>query len=73
VTGRTLAGKTAAALILGAAAVAVCYFRVDQPVAWFVHRHRLVGHDSLAWVAVASAWLKNAAIAAIFAVVAGWR
>jgi membrane-associated phospholipid phosphatase len=72
VTGKTLSGTAAIALLLSAIAVAVCYHWVDQPVARFVAAHRLVRHDSLAWLAVASARLKVAAIPAILAVVGWW-
>jgi membrane-associated phospholipid phosphatase len=38
--GRLLA-RTLAALLVGAALVAVCYFYVDRPVAFYVHDHPL--------------------------------
>ncbi len=72
-TQRTLAGKTTVALILTAILVVICYFFVDQPVAWFVYHHRPIWHESLEWLAVASEWMKRLAIPAILVVVAWWR
>jgi membrane-associated phospholipid phosphatase len=72
VTGRTLTGKAAIALLVSAIAVVVCYYWVDQPVARFVDSHRLVRHDSLTWLADLSGCLKHAAIPAILAVVGWW-
>ena len=64
--------QTAAALILGVILIAICYFFVDRPVAWFVHDHlsffgRWVGLGPLA-----SEVLKYFVAAAIVGVVL-WR
>jgi membrane-associated phospholipid phosphatase len=72
VTEKMLALKTAVALILTAVLAALCYFVVDQPVAWFVYRHRCIPYESLLFLAAASEWMKHFAIVAILLVVA-WR
>jgi membrane-associated phospholipid phosphatase len=38
------------ALALGAAAVVVCYFWIDRPVAFFVHRHELNDYRVFRWL-----------------------
>lgn len=60
------------ALILGGIAVALCYFIVDRPVAWFVHNHRFYPDDFLLWPPLVSDWLRYLAVLGIAAVVA-WR
>lgn len=42
--------RSAVALLLGAAAVVVCYFYVDRPVAFFVHKHELDRVDEWRWL-----------------------
>jgi membrane-associated phospholipid phosphatase len=64
--------KTAVALALGLALVALCYFFVDRPVAWFVHQHSLVSERILRWPALMSDWFKGLAPAAIVVIVL-WR
>ena len=72
VTDKMLALKTAGALSLTAVVVVLCYFFVDQPLAWFVHNHSLFRHESLEWPMVASATLKHFAVLAILVVIAWW-
>jgi membrane-associated phospholipid phosphatase len=47
---RQLLGRSLAALLAGAALVALCYFFVDRPVAFFVHDHNLARFSFLAWL-----------------------
>ncbi len=42
--------RTLAALLLGAALVALCYFFVDRPVAFFVHGQDFASHPALRWL-----------------------
>lgn len=69
---RVFAAKVAAALIVGAALVVVCYTFVDRPVAWFIHEHQAFSEEVLSWPPRISSWLKNAAVGAIV-VVFLWR
>jgi membrane-associated phospholipid phosphatase len=41
---------TLAALLLCAALVALCYWFVDRPVAFYVHDQRFADHDALKWL-----------------------
>lgn len=61
VTARSFRLSTAAALLVGGILAAACYFWVDRPVAFFVHRHRGFSDDLLMWPPVLSEWLKYAA------------
>jgi membrane-associated phospholipid phosphatase len=47
---RQLLWKTLLAIVSATVAVVVCYFFVDRPVAYFVHRHRPPGVDELRWL-----------------------
>jgi membrane-associated phospholipid phosphatase len=60
------------ALILGSIAVALCYFFVDRPVAWFMHNHRFYSAEFLLWPPRVSEWLTYLAGLGIVGVVA-WR
>ncbi len=42
--------RSAVALAAGTAAVVVCYFYVDRPVAFFVHRHEAGRFDAWRWL-----------------------
>jgi membrane-associated phospholipid phosphatase len=60
VFGRLL-WKTLAALLLCAALVGLCYFFVDRPVAFYVHRHAFARYPLLKWLTypppVVQAWV----------------
>ncbi len=71
-TTRALFTITTIALILGVLVVALCYFFVDQPVAQFVHDHRIVSQELLLWPRVVSGCISAAAAVAIVLVIA-WR
>ncbi|MEX0715361.1 MAG: phosphatase PAP2 family protein [Planctomycetaceae bacterium] len=57
---RRLLRNSALALLAGAASVAVCYFFVDRPVAFFVNRHDFGRHVFWKWLTypppIAQAW-----------------
>ena len=42
--------RTLSALAIGAALVALCYFFVDRPVAFFVHDRDFAAHPALRWL-----------------------
>lgn len=42
--------RSLTAILLAAVAVAICYFFVDRPVAYFVHRHRLDRFEPFRWL-----------------------
>jgi hypothetical protein len=46
----SLLRRSLAAVVLTALAVAVCYFFVDRPIAYFVHRHNLDRFASARWL-----------------------
>jgi membrane-associated phospholipid phosphatase len=72
VTARTLAGRTAVALILGIVVVMVCYWLVDRPVAWFVHHHGLFLRPLWQWPPLISDHLKAVTPLAIIIVALWW-
>lgn len=47
---RQLLWKSLPAIAIATVAVVACYFFVDRPVAYFVHRHRPPGVDELRWL-----------------------
>ncbi len=49
-TFRQLLLRSLAALAVCAVLVALCYFMVDEPVAFFVHDHKLVRYAVLEWL-----------------------
>jgi hypothetical protein len=66
---RRLLRRTLAALLVGVAAVALCYAFVDRPVAYFVHDSRLPDHPFLKWLTYPPPVLEDwapAALAALF-------
>ena len=71
-TPRTLVTRTAVALLTGVILVAICYYWVDRPVAWFVHDHGSFTHGFLRWPPLLSDWLKFIAPWAISAVLLWW-
>ena len=71
-TARTLAAKTALALLVGMILVVICYFFVDRPMAWFVHDHCCWSNEFWRWPPLASEWLKNAAILVMMPLVLWW-
>src|SRR5581483_8807316 len=50
VTFWRLLQRTLAAVVVGASLVALCYFFVDRPVAFFVHDHHLSRDEVLKWL-----------------------
>lgn len=65
---RRLLRTTLATLLVGVAVVALCYFFIDRPVAFFVHDNRIPDHPRLKWLTyppVLEAWAP-AALAALF-------
>jgi membrane-associated phospholipid phosphatase len=72
VTARTLASRTAIALILGIVLVVVCYYFVDRPVARFVHDHGWFPCWLLDWPPLISHCLKVVALSAVILVVLWW-
>jgi membrane-associated phospholipid phosphatase len=58
---RRLLRASLVALVVGAALVALCYFFVDRPVAYFVHDHDFARYSVLAWLTypppVLQAWV----------------
>ena len=71
-SARTFWLSTAAAVLAGGLLAAVCYWWVDRPVAFFVHRHRFFSDTWLEWPPVLSERLKYAAAAATLGVFV-WR
>ena len=71
-TARTLAAKTAIALLVGTILVVICYFFVDRPMAWFVHDQCCWSEEVLRWPPLISEWLKNAAILVMMPIVLWW-
>ena len=59
--------KSTVALLLGAALVAICYFFVDRPVAFWVHDHRFPDENLLKWLTypppILQAWTPVALVA----------
>jgi membrane-associated phospholipid phosphatase len=47
---RSLFNRSLVALLVGIVAVVICYFFVDRPAAFFVHRHRPPCVDELRWL-----------------------
>jgi membrane-associated phospholipid phosphatase len=64
---KRLLRQTAVAVLLGAALVALCYFFVDRPVAFFVRDHGLPSYPALKWLTYAppvlQAWAPVALVA----------
>jgi membrane-associated phospholipid phosphatase len=66
---RRLLRTTLATLLVGVAVVALCYFFIDRPVAFFVHDNRLPEHAFLKWLTYPPPILEDwapAALAALF-------
>jgi membrane-associated phospholipid phosphatase len=72
VTLRTLLTRTAIALLVSVILVAICYYWIDRPVAWFVHGHGSFLHGFLRWPPLISDWLKGVTPAAIGLVLLWW-
>ncbi len=47
---RSLLNRTLVAIAVCAVAVVVCYYFVDRPVAFFVHRHQIARFEELRWL-----------------------
>ncbi len=47
---RPLLNRTLAALAAGVIAVVICYYFVDKPVAFFVHRHGIARFEEFRWL-----------------------
>jgi len=47
---RTLVIRSLVAIVAGAVAVVVCYFFVDRPVAFLVHRHEIARFNEFRWL-----------------------
>ena len=71
-TARTLAAKTAIALLVGTILVVICYFFVDRPTAWFIHDHRSWPLELWRWPPLVSEWLKHAVVLAVLPLVLWW-
>jgi membrane-associated phospholipid phosphatase len=71
-TTRTLAFRTAAALLVGVVLVLICYFFVDRPMAWFVHDHCCWSEEFWRWPPLVSEWMKNAAVLVMMPIVLWW-
>ena len=71
-TARTLALKTAIALLAGMILVVICYFFVDRPTAWFVHDHCCWTAEVCRWPPKVSEWLSKAAILVMMPIVLWW-
>jgi membrane-associated phospholipid phosphatase len=66
---RRLLLRTLLALLAGVAVVALCYYFIDRPVAFFVHDNRLPEHAFLKWLTYPPPILQSwapAALAALF-------
>lgn len=50
---------TLIALAACAVAVVICYFFVDRPVAFFVHRHRIARFDEFRWLTEPPPWVQS--------------
>ena len=71
-TMKTLLTKTGIALVLGVILVALCYYFVDRPVAWFVHDHGQFMRAFWQWPPRVSDWLKNVAPWAVGLAILWW-
>ncbi len=60
------------ALILCCLLVVVCYFFVDRPVALFMHEHRFLPEQFLAYPQQLSSWLGNCVVVGIVGIIV-WR
>jgi membrane-associated phospholipid phosphatase len=72
VTARTLAIRTAIAVLLGIVVVVLCYWLVDRPVAWFVHDHGSLLRGLWRWPPLISDYLKAVTPVAIVLTVVWW-
>jgi membrane-associated phospholipid phosphatase len=54
-----LLARSLLAVLLCAIAVAFCYFAVDKPVAFYVHRHELAQYSVLKWPTYPPPWLQT--------------
>jgi membrane-associated phospholipid phosphatase len=66
------------ALIAAAAcafAVILCYYLVDRPVAFFVHRHELANTPGLVWLTYSPPWVQTCSplILALLAIRRAWK
>jgi membrane-associated phospholipid phosphatase len=56
---RPLFARTLVALVLGGAAVAVCYFWIDRPVAFYVHDHGINKLEVFRWLTYPPPWAQT--------------
>jgi membrane-associated phospholipid phosphatase len=65
---RLLLGRSLGALCVCAVLVALCYFFVDRPFAWFVHEHRTKVDYALIWLTEVPPLVQAWAVAVLAAV-----
>ncbi len=64
-TFKTLLVRSTVALLICAALVAVCYFFIDRPVAFFVYDHEINHHAFLKWMTYTPIYLERLAVLVI--------